>query len=73
MEIRTSSAAPTDMAWSAIDNDSYDGAPDAGHVAHFIGYGPTEVEAITDLQMLFQEEQEFQDDLYDKHRNEERT
>lgn len=33
--------------WSAIDEDRYDGAPDAG--PQYVGYGRTEAEAIADL------------------------
>lgn len=33
--------------WSAIDSDTYDGAPDGP--VHPIGYGRTEAEAIADL------------------------
>jgi hypothetical protein len=33
--------------WSAIDDDTYDGAPDAGPQA--VGYGATEAEAVADL------------------------
>ena len=49
--------------WTAIDEDTYDGAPDAGH-AGMIGWGATEQEAIEDLQRLFRERAEA---------NEERT
>ena len=34
--------------WSAIDEDTYDGAEDS-NVRHQIGYGATEQEAIRDL------------------------
>lgn len=34
--------------WSAVDSDTYDGAPDT-HPACPIGYGATEGEAIVDL------------------------
>lgn len=34
--------------WLAIDDDTYDGAPDSGNRAE-IGYGRTEEEAIADL------------------------
>lgn len=41
---------PTRAAdWSAIDQDTYDGAEDSGRRAHTIGYGRTEQEAIDDL------------------------
>ena len=35
--------------WLAVDDDTYDGAPDAGPKARAIGYGATEAEAIADL------------------------
>lgn len=35
--------------WSAIDADTYDGAPDTKHPFNAIGYGATEAEAIADL------------------------
>lgn len=34
--------------WSAVDEDTYDGAPDSG-TRHQIGYGRTREEAIADL------------------------
>ena len=34
--------------WQAIDDDTYDGAPDSATRNH-IGYGRTEAEAISDL------------------------
>jgi hypothetical protein len=39
----------TSLDWSAIDYDTYDGAPDSGPRARLIGYGPTEEDAIADL------------------------
>ena len=42
---------PTDKYdWSAIDSDTYDGAPDASRQARAQGHGATEQEAIEDLQ-----------------------
>ena len=35
--------------WHAIDDDTYDGAEDAGPLARVIGYGRTEQDAIDDL------------------------
>lgn len=35
--------------WSAIDTDSYDGAPDASPRCRAIGYGRTERDAVIDL------------------------
>ncbi len=40
---------PTSMAWSAIDEDTYDGAPDCIGPEHCVGTGPTEIDAICDL------------------------
>ena len=56
MKIRTAyqSAAPSNMAWLAIDDDTYDGSPDSSTRGQ-IGYGATEQEAIADLKRLFQE------------------
>lgn len=34
--------------WSAVDEDTYDGAPDSGN-RNDVGYGATEAEAIADL------------------------
>lgn len=36
-------------AWTAIDSDTYDGAPDAKPPFSCMGYGDTEAEAIVDL------------------------
>ena len=40
--------APAGCRWSAIDEDSYDGAPDSR--SNQIGFGPTQDAAIADLQ-----------------------
>jgi hypothetical protein len=40
--------------WSAIDDDTYDGAEDSSNRSH-IGYGRTEAEAIADLLRLLDE------------------
>ena len=45
MKIRTSE---TPIGWCAVDDDTYDGAPDAG-AAGAMGTGTTEEEAIADL------------------------
>lgn len=39
--------------WSAIDDDRYDGAPDAG--PQCVGYGRTEAESIEDLKSQIEE------------------
>lgn len=39
--------------WTAIDSDSYDGAPDS--TTNFIGRGETEEEAIDDLKNILEE------------------
>ncbi len=36
--------------WTAIDSDTYDGAPDAGPISRCIGYGKTEADAVADLE-----------------------
>jgi hypothetical protein len=46
MKIRTQQTPLGD--WYAIDDDTYDGAPDAGRSGS-IGFGDTEAEAIADL------------------------
>jgi hypothetical protein len=52
MKIRTDywpKPVPTNrFDWNAIDDDTYDGAPDSGN-RNQIGYGATEEEAIADL------------------------
>jgi hypothetical protein len=40
--------------WSAVDDDTYDGAEDSSNRNH-IGYGRTEAEAIADLRRLLDE------------------
>lgn len=40
--------------WCAVDDDTYDGAPDSG-TRHEIGYGATEQEAIDDLKRVVNE------------------
>lgn len=40
--------APPDCRWTAIDSDTYDGAPDAG-VRRIMGNGTTPEAAIADL------------------------
>ena len=42
--------------WTAIDEDTYDGAPDCPHM---MGWGDTEQEAIEDLERLFAERDEY--------------
>ena len=41
------------VGWFCLDDDTYDAAPDAGEVAHLIGYGATEAEAIGDWKELW--------------------
>ncbi len=52
MNIRTDywrKPIPTDAYdWSAVDDDTYDGAPDSGN-RNQVGYGATEAEAVADL------------------------
>ncbi len=69
MKIRTSNTGAMDVeyAWSAVDDDTYDGTDDSAN-RNMIGYGKTEVEAIEDLMRLLQEEAEWQE-----HQKTERT
>lgn len=57
MKIVTSYYAPPiplrQFDWSAIDEDTYDGAPDSG-TRHQIGYGRTEADAIKELMEMFE-------------------
>ncbi len=46
--------------WSAYRPNSYDGAPDAGPIAHLEGLGATEEEAVRDL--IEQESEYFEPD-----------
>ena len=46
--------APKNEAWHAFDDDSYDGAEDAGR--QYVGYGPTPEKAIEDLLEQMQDE-----------------
>jgi hypothetical protein len=41
--------------WSAIDSDTYDGAPDSPRRARAQGFGSTEEEAIQDLREQLEE------------------
>ncbi len=41
--------APDNMAYSAVDEDTYDGAPDSAPIARLIGMGPTPEAATADL------------------------
>lgn len=58
MKIRTSydpKPIPTSrFDWAAVDEDTYDGAPDSGN-RNQIGYGASEAEAIADLMILLEE------------------
>lgn len=44
-----------DFDWSAVDGDTYDGAPDSGN-RHQVGCGRTEKEAIADLLLILSDE-----------------
>ncbi len=48
MKIRTKSIPTSIDKWSAINDDSYDGAPDSRNRSH-IGYGLTKADAVADL------------------------
>lgn len=58
MKITTSYYPPPiptrDCDWSAIDSDTYDGAPDSPN-RHQVGYGATEAEAIADLRQMLED------------------
>ncbi len=43
--------------WSAVDDDTYDGAPDSGN-RNQIGYGSTEDAAIADLMCMLIDDEE---------------
>lgn len=58
MNIRTTFIYPPipdrSYDWCAVDDDTYDGAPDSGN-RHHVGYGATEQEAVDDLRRLMEE------------------
>ena len=50
MKITTTYHGPTiypNCSWTAIDEDTYDGAPDSK--TSWMGYGDTEIQAVRDL------------------------
>jgi hypothetical protein len=47
--------APAPLAWCAWDEDTYDGAPDAGARARAQGRGATKEAAVADLQEQLEE------------------
>lgn len=51
MKIKTEDLrhAPKWARWQAIDEDTYDGAPDCVGPEHCVGQGPTELDAICNL------------------------
>jgi hypothetical protein len=62
--------APADMAWSAIDESTYDGAPDASPRARAIGTGLTPAAAEADLReilSLFDDEDHSFDEEEGRH------
>lgn len=63
-KIRTAfcSSAPVEDQWSALDDDTYDGAPDSATRGE-IGYGRSEEEAIADLMRLKAERAEYREAL----------
>jgi hypothetical protein len=69
MKIRTEHVYPPipsrDFDWSAIDDDTYDGAPDSSTRGE-IGYGRTEEEAIADLMRLKAERAEYLETLAER-------
>lgn len=48
-------AAPVDQAWSCVDLNSYDGAPDSQGVSTYVGRGPDRRAAMLDLLEQFGE------------------
>jgi hypothetical protein len=61
MKIRTEFIFPPipvrDFDWTAVDDDTYDGAPDS-KTRNQIGYGRTEEEAIKNLLEILEEDKE---------------
>lgn len=56
MKVRTEfHPTPKGGEWSAIDEDTYDGASEL----HMMGWGATEQEAIEDLERLFREKADY--------------
>ena len=45
--------------WSCIDDRTYDGAEDSGN-RYMIGWGKTQEEALADLERLFEERADYQ-------------
>ena len=68
MKLRTTfeSYRPAKLAWACIDDDTYDGAPDADALAHIIGYGDTKAAAIRDWHDQFNDWSDWVDYEYDK-------
>ena len=54
-EADTTGYAPRDCRYSAVDDDTWDGAPDSRNRST-IGYGPTPAAAIADLMALLADE-----------------
>lgn len=61
MKIRTqqvwNSTTDPDWNWNAIDDDTYDGAPDSSN-RNQVGWGATEEKAIEDLKRILEEDSE---------------
>lgn len=51
-----------DYDWLAVDEDTYDGAPDSA-TRNQVGHGKTEAEAIASLEEILLEEDEFLRDM----------
>ena len=60
-EADTTGHAPRDCRYSAIDDDTCDGAPDSRNRWH-VGYGATPAEAEADLRRLLDEIAEMEDE-----------
>jgi hypothetical protein len=60
VEEDTSGFAPRDCRFTAVDDDTWDGAEDSRN-RHYIGFGATAAEAVADLQRLLAEVAEMDD------------
>ena len=60
-EADTTGFAPRDCRYSAVDSDTYDGAPDS-RTRSTIGYGPTPDAAIADLMALLADDIRYDTD-----------
>ena len=61
VEADTTGYAPRDCRYSAVDSETWDGAPDSRNRWH-VGYGATPTEAEADLRRLLDEIAEMEDE-----------